>query len=60
MNDSIITIVYRKQDRQPVAFNALAIMDVEHNGKISEVLHLGLVMVDPDARSRGFSWVSMG
>jgi len=60
MDDSIVTVVYRKQDGQPIAFNALAIMDVQHNGKLSEVLHLGLVMVDPDVRGRGFSWVLYG
>ena len=60
MRDSIVTIVYRRQDRQPIAFNALAVMEVERNGKVAEVLHLGLVLVDPDARSKGFSWVLYG
>ena len=33
MNDTIVTVVYRKNDRQPLAFNALAVMAVDHNGK---------------------------
>jgi len=60
LDDTIVTVVYSADDGRPVAFNALAIMDVEHNGRKSEVLHLGLVMVDPDSRSRGFSWVLYG
>ena len=57
---SVITVVYRRSDRQPVAFNAMAAMAVELNGRPEEVLHLGLVMVDPDVRSQGLSWVLYG
>ena len=57
---SIITVVYRREDRRPIAFNALAVMEVELNGKPQEVVHLGLVMVDPDVRSQGLSWVLYG
>jgi hypothetical protein len=60
LDDTIVTVVYSADDGRPIAFNALAIMEVEHNGRKSEVLHLGLVMVDPDSRSRGFSWVLYG
>lgn len=60
MDDSIVTIVYDKKDKRPIAFNALAVMQVQHNGKLIEVLHLGLVMVDPDVRGRGFAWVLYG
>lgn len=60
MEDSIITLVSRKKDGKPVAFNALAVMQLDLNGKSTDVLHLGLVMVDPDQRSKGFSWVLYG
>ncbi len=57
---SVITIVRRESDGRPVAFNALAVMDVDLSGNPVRVLHLGLVMVDPDARSRGLSQVLYG
>jgi len=60
LDNSIITIVCREDDDQPIAFNALAVMDLEFNGKRSEVLHLGLVMIDPGVRSRGLSWILYG
>lgn len=56
---TIITLVCEK-DGTPVAFNALAIMRLETEPDPTEVLHLGLVMVDPDARSGGLSWVLYG
>ncbi|MBU8976434.1 MULTISPECIES: hypothetical protein [unclassified Lysobacter] len=57
---SIVTVVYRRSDRRPVAFNAMAAMALEVDGRPEEVLHLGLVMVDPDVRSQGLSWVLYG
>ncbi len=59
MSDSIITLVTRK-DGTPVAFNALAVMTIETEPDPTEVLHLGLVMVDPDERSKSLSWVLYG
>ena len=47
-------------DGRPVAFNALSIMECELRGKPVEVLHLGLVMVDPGYRSQGLSSVLYG
>lgn len=55
----IITLV-RRRDGTPVAFNALAVMEVAAAPRPVDVLHLGLVMVDPDARSRNLSWVLYG
>ncbi|MGX5850536.1 hypothetical protein ACWGTO_25995 [Mesorhizobium sp. PL10] len=60
LEHSIITIVYRRSDGRPIAFNALALMEISLAGKPYEVLHLGLVMVDPDERSRGLSWILYG
>ena len=60
LEHAIITIVYRRGDGRPIAFNALAPMDISLAGKLYEVLHLGLVMVDPEERSRGLSWILYG
>lgn len=60
LEQSVITFVYEWTGRKPIAFNALAIMNLTLAGKPQEVLHLGLVMVDPDARSRGLSWILYG
>lgn len=57
---SIVTLVTVKSDEAPVAFNALALMNVNLGHRCEEVLHLGLVMVDPKLRSQGLSWVLYG
>lgn len=59
MKQVIITLVHRN-DGTPVAFNALAVMQLETKPAPTEVLHLGLVMVDPDERSKNLSWVLYG
>lgn len=59
LRDTVITLV-STPDGTPVAFNALALMTVEVEPEPIEVLHLGLVMVDPDQRSGGVSWVLYG
>ena len=56
---SVVTVLY-DASRQPVAFNALAIMDTTLHGRPAEVVHMGLVMVDPGVRSHGFSWILYG
>lgn len=60
LSRSIITLVRRTADNAPVAFNALAVMDLTLGHRPVEVLHLGLVMIDPDERARGLSWVLYG
>lgn len=59
MRDTIVTLVSTR-DGTPIAFNALAIMTLETQPEPADVLHLGLVMVDPDQRSGGLSWVLYG
>lgn len=59
LNDTIITLV-RRADGTPVAFNALAVLTLATPPDPTEVLHLGLVMVDPDERSKSLSWVLYG
>jgi len=60
LENSVITLVSRRDDQTPVAFNALALMEVDLGHRSEDVLHLGLVMVDPNLRSQGLSWVLYG
>lgn len=60
LNNSIITLICTKKDNKPIAFNALAIMELDINGKQVDVIHLGLVMIDPNEQSKGLSWVLYG
>ncbi len=57
---SCITLVTRIEDGRPVAFNAMPQLAVIRGGAAERVLHLGLVMVDPDERSGGLSWILYG
>jgi hypothetical protein len=57
---SIITIVRRADNGQPVAFNAMPLLPVVRGGQNDALLHLGLVMVDPNERGEGLSWVLYG
>lgn len=57
---SVITLVTRIADSQPVAFNAMPQLEVIRGGEREVVLHLGLVMVDPAERSGGLSWILYG
>jgi len=59
LDDAIITIVYDRAGA-PIAFNALTLLDCELRGRPVEVLHLGLVMVDPAHRAGGLSGVLYG
>jgi GNAT superfamily N-acetyltransferase len=58
LDNTVVTVIYEKG--QPVAFNALALMDATVAGRPVEVLHLGLVMVDPALRGRGLSEMLYG
>lgn len=51
----VVTVLYDSATSAPLAFNALAPMDVTLAGRPTEVLHLGLVMVVPEARGRGLT-----
>jgi len=57
---AIVTLICEEETGRPIAFNALSVMDVELDGSDTEVTHLGLVMVDPDVRGQGLSWVLYG
>lgn len=59
LRDTVITLV-TDHTGAPIAFNALAIMLVDIAPQPVQVLHLGLVMVDPDVQKRNLSWVLYG
>lgn len=60
LDRSVVTVLYHPGSGQPVAFNALAIMDTTLHGRPVQVVHMGLVMVDPGVRNQGFSWILYG
>jgi len=57
---SLITVLYDRKSGEPVAFNSMPILNLDVQGRAEEVLHLGLVMVDPNARSGGLSSILYG
>lgn len=57
---SIVTLITERETGRPVAFNALVQMRIPLNGEPQSVTHLGLVMVDPEVRGQGLSWVLYG
>jgi len=60
LQSTFITLVTDSKTGAPIAFNALPVIPLELDGRPVELLHLGLVMVDPDQRSKGLSWVLYG
>ncbi|MET3900195.1 hypothetical protein ABIB57_004158 [Devosia sp. UYZn731] len=60
LESTFITLVTDSKSGAPIAFNALPVIPLELDGRPVELLHLGLVMVDPDQRSKGLSWVLYG
>jgi hypothetical protein len=60
LSRAIVTLICEEDSGRPIAFNALSVMDVELDGAPAQVTHLGLVMVDPDVRGQGLSWVLYG
>ena len=60
LSQSIVTLISETATGRPIAFNALAQMPLTLAGEPEQVTHLGLVMVDPEVRGRGLSWVLYG
>lgn len=60
LSRAVVTLICEEDSGRPIAFNALSVMDVPLDGEPTEVTHLGLVMVDPDVRGQGLSWVLYG
>lgn len=59
LDASILTIAYAA-DGHPIAFNALSLLECELRGQEIDVLHLGLVAVDPAYRVSGLSGALYG
>lgn len=57
---AVVTLISEEGTGRPIAFNALSVMDVELDGEVEQVTHLGLVMVDPEVQGQGLSWVLYG
>ncbi len=57
---TVITLVRQRGSGKAVAFNAMPLLPVKRAGHEDHVLHLGLVMVDPDERGEGLSWILYG
>nr|WP_300309313.1 hypothetical protein [Halomonas sp.] len=55
LSRSVVTLITEKATGKPVAFNTLAVMDATFAGEKHQILHLGLVIVDPDSRETGLS-----
>jgi hypothetical protein len=60
LSRAVVTLISEEETGRPIAFNALSVMGVVLDGQPTEVTHLGLVMVDPDVRGQGLSWVLYG
>jgi len=60
LSRAVVTLICEEETGRPIAFNALSVMDVALDGEPVQVTHLGLVMVDPDVRGQGLSWVLYG
>ncbi|MEK6211364.1 MAG: hypothetical protein AABM64_13520 [Pseudomonadota bacterium] len=60
LDNAILSILYDQASRKPIAFNAYSFLDVEVHGHRVNVLHLGLIMVDPAFQAQGYTWVVVG
>jgi hypothetical protein len=60
LSNAVITLLYDRATGSMVAFNALSYMALSLRGRDIQAVHLGLVMVDPNYRAKGLSWVLYG
>lgn len=60
LDHAVLTIIYAEPDGQPVAFNALHVLPCELRGREEEVVHLGLLLVDPKFRQSGLTGALYG
>ena len=56
----ILTTVRDKKNEKLIAFNCLPLLDVTLKNKPIYFVHMGLVMIDPDYRSKGLSFILYG
>lgn len=57
---AILTVLRDSGSRRLVGFSAMSLLDVDVGGRSETVLHLGLLMLDPGYRGRGFSRLVYG
>lgn len=60
LENSVFTIIYDNQLKRAMAFNALSIMSCTLKGQQVDVVHLGLVVINPEIRAKGLSWILYG
>lgn len=60
LDRAILTVLYDKKTGLPFAFNALSYINCYLKGQTQQVVHLGLIAVDPSHRAQGFSWILYG
>lgn len=60
MDRSVITVLYDSKTDRPIAFNSMPLLEMDIQNRSMEIVHLGLVMVDPEARSSGLSAMLYG
>jgi hypothetical protein len=60
LRNAVITLLHDRASGALIAFNALSYMPLELRGRPIQAVHLGLVMVDPNYRTKGLSWVLYG
>ncbi len=57
---AVLTVLRAGDTGRVVGFNAMSLLDVSLGGRMEEVLHLGLLVLDPEFRGRGFSRLVYG
>ena len=60
LRHAVLTIIYSEPDGRPVAFNALHVLPCETGGRTEDVIHLGLVLIDPEFRQHGLTGALLG
>jgi len=60
LDRAVISILYDRERHQPIGCNCFLMLDVDLRGRSEEVLHLGLVMLDPAFQAKGYLWVLSG
>jgi len=60
LNQCILTLIRDNNSNKLIAFNCLPLLDLTLKNKPIYFVHLGLVMIDPDYRSKGLSFILYG
>ena len=60
MDNAVITVLSEATSGDVFGFSAMSLLPVRLRGRKQNVLHLGLLMVGPEARGRGFARLVYG